>query len=74
MLAASKSELMTAYVAAVIVLSNPYKKTLAKIASSIQTKPRGGFHDSSSGAFSSGVSSVVASCCDSLVVALVICK
>ena len=55
--AASKSELITAYVAAVMVPSNPYRKTFANIANSIQKKPRGGVQ-LSSGGFSSGVSSL----------------
>jgi len=56
--AESKSELITAYVEAVIVLSKPYRKTFAKMASSIKKNPFGGCHVSSSGAFNSGVSSV----------------
>ena len=56
-LAASNSELMTAYVAAVIVPSKPYRKTLDMMATWIQRKPLGGFQASSSGARRSGWSS-----------------
>jgi hypothetical protein len=56
-LAASNSELITAYVAAVMVPSKPYKKTLDMMATWIHKNPRGGFQESSSGARRSGWSS-----------------
>ena len=47
-LAESNSELITAYVAAVMVPSKAFKKTLLMMASWIQRKPLGGFQCSSS--------------------------
>jgi hypothetical protein len=58
MLEAPKWELMTAYVDAVMVMSKPFRKTLAMIAASIQKNNRGGTHDSESGARRSGWSSL----------------
>jgi hypothetical protein len=58
MLAAPNCELITAYVEAVMVMSKPFKKTLAIMAACIQKKNLGGTHDSASGARRSGWSSM----------------
>lgn len=50
LLAAPNSELMTAYVDAVMVPSKPYRKTLVMMAISIHMNPEGGVHVASSGA------------------------